>query len=180
MSHQIDAIGWTDEVVGSLRQLWNEGHSTAEIGRRIGVSKNAVVGKAHPLDLPNRPSPIRQDGAPRPPRRPPAPRLADIMPMTNAVMVLATPPPHHPRTPPQRTPPPAPRTTPAPRTPTPTTTAAVGNKPCCWRIGEPGTREFRFCDAPALVNKPYCDEHAQLAYRRIPRREEDDRTAVAD
>ncbi len=27
--------------------LWDEGHSTAEIGRRMGVTKNAIVGKAH-------------------------------------------------------------------------------------------------------------------------------------
>ena len=50
---------WTDDTIRELRQLWSEGHSTAEIGRRIGISKNAVVGKAHRLDLPTRPSPIR-------------------------------------------------------------------------------------------------------------------------
>ena len=50
---------WTDEVIANLRLLWAEGHSTAEIGRRLGVSKNAVVGKAHSLDLTARPSPIR-------------------------------------------------------------------------------------------------------------------------
>ena len=31
-----------------------------EIGRRMGISKNAVVGKAHRLNLPARPSPIRR------------------------------------------------------------------------------------------------------------------------
>ena len=51
-----------------LRVLWAEGHSTSEIGRRMGITKNAVVGKAHRLDLPARPSPIRGrvPGAPRP------------------------------------------------------------------------------------------------------------------
>lgn len=49
---------WTDDAVLRLRSLWDEGHSTAEIGRRLGVSKNAVIGKAHRLDLPGRPSPI--------------------------------------------------------------------------------------------------------------------------
>ena len=51
---------WTTELVSSLERLWNEGASTAEIGRRLGVSKNAVVGKAHRLGLSGRPSPIRQ------------------------------------------------------------------------------------------------------------------------
>ena len=50
---------WTDALGLRLRQLWEEGHSAAEIGRRIGFSKNAVISKAHRLDLPARPSPIR-------------------------------------------------------------------------------------------------------------------------
>ena len=51
---------WAEETIVRLRTLWDEGLSTAEIGRRLGVSKNAVVGKAHRLDLPARPSPIRR------------------------------------------------------------------------------------------------------------------------
>jgi GcrA cell cycle regulator len=76
---------WTDDRIRKLRQLWSEGHSTAEIGRRMGISKNAVVGKAHRLDLPARPSPIRTGGAPRAPRVPrrqPIPTLADTMPLS--------------------------------------------------------------------------------------------------
>ena len=34
---------WNDTTIGQLRALWAEGHSTAEIGRRLGTSKNAVV-----------------------------------------------------------------------------------------------------------------------------------------
>ncbi|RYF03549.1 MAG: GcrA cell cycle regulator, partial [Oxalobacteraceae bacterium] len=51
---------WNDEAIARIRALWSEGHSTAEIGRRMGISKNAVVGKAHRLNLPARPSPIRR------------------------------------------------------------------------------------------------------------------------
>src|SRR5271165_3098824 len=73
---------WSDEVVARLRALWADGHSTAEIGRRLGVSKNAVVGKAHRLDLPARPSPIRRDGTgsprPRAPRRVTGPTLPPL------------------------------------------------------------------------------------------------------
>ena len=75
---------WTDNTVARLRQLWAEGHSTAEIGRRLGVSKNAVIGKAHRLDLSGRQSPIKPTGLGRPPshpRRSPVPKLADIMPL---------------------------------------------------------------------------------------------------
>jgi GcrA cell cycle regulator len=35
---------WAEETIFRLRMLWDEGLSTAEIGRRLGVSKNAVVG----------------------------------------------------------------------------------------------------------------------------------------
>src|ERR1700723_4604058 len=66
---------WTDEVISQLRTLWAEGHSTAEIGRRLGVTKNAIVGKAHRLDLPARPSPIRRDPDAAPVRRAPVRRV---------------------------------------------------------------------------------------------------------
>ena len=41
------SIDWSDDTIIRLRTLWDEGHSTAEIGRRMGVTKNAIVGKAH-------------------------------------------------------------------------------------------------------------------------------------
>lgn len=55
-------MGWNDEKIQRLKKLWSEGLTTGEIGKRLGVSKNAVVGKAHRLGLKGRPSPIkRQD-----------------------------------------------------------------------------------------------------------------------
>src|SRR6185312_1286013 len=58
-----------------VTQALDEGHSTAEIGRCLRISKNAVVGKAHRLNLTTRKSPIkmnpqRQDCRPSPPRSP--------------------------------------------------------------------------------------------------------------
>jgi hypothetical protein len=53
-------MGWTEERVDQLTQLWIEGLSASEIGRRLEVSKNAVIGKAHRLGLPSRPSPIKR------------------------------------------------------------------------------------------------------------------------
>lgn len=53
-------MAWTDEMVAELAKLWNEGLTTVEIGRKLGVSKNAVVGKAHRLGLESRPSPIKR------------------------------------------------------------------------------------------------------------------------
>jgi GcrA cell cycle regulator len=42
---------WTPERIAQLKQLWEEGVTTAEIGRRIGVTKNAVIGKVHRIGL---------------------------------------------------------------------------------------------------------------------------------
>ena len=52
------AIDWTPDRVKTLMALWAEGISTLEIGRRLGVTKNSVVGKVHRLGLPKRQSPI--------------------------------------------------------------------------------------------------------------------------
>ncbi len=53
-------IEWTDEQIDELVRLWNEGLPTSEIGRKLGTTKNAVVGKAHRLGLSKRQSPIRK------------------------------------------------------------------------------------------------------------------------
>ena len=42
---------WTPERIEMLTLLWEEGITTAEIGRRIGVTKNAVIGKVHRIGL---------------------------------------------------------------------------------------------------------------------------------
>jgi GcrA cell cycle regulator len=42
---------WTPERIEALTRLWEEGVTTAEIGRRIGVTKNAVIGKVHRIGL---------------------------------------------------------------------------------------------------------------------------------
>ncbi len=159
-------MDWTSEAIDTLRGLWAEGHSTAEIGRRMGVSKNAVVGKAHRLNLPARPSPIRRDldgqGA-RPavaqPRRAPAPR--QLPPMRR---LEQSPPPVQVAPPIQMAPPPPVVVRSFPR---------VSSRSCCWPLGEPGTSEFRFCGGDALPGKPYCPGHASVAYVKARDRRED-------
>jgi GcrA cell cycle regulator len=158
-------MDWSEEAIQRLRALWAEGLSTAEIGRRMGVSKNAVVGKAHRLNLSARPSPIRrvpgQPAAPRAPR--PVPTRAPPRPAFVA----------HPFTvvgniPPRPAPAPRPAALPAPRPP-----PRLSNAACCWPVGEPGKPGFRFCEARALATKPYCEEHAALAYVRAKPKQED-------
>jgi GcrA cell cycle regulator len=178
---------WTGDAIDRLRGLWAEGHSTAEIGRRMGISKNAVVGKAHRLNLPARPSPIRREGEggaaarPKPPRRLPQrvarPFASPIHRIERMPSPPATPRPPLPvptlQAPRPASPPPAPAAAPA-------SSAAVvrpfprsGTRHCCWPMGEPGTAEFRFCGGDALPQKPYCADHAAIAYVKVRDRRDD-------
>lgn len=162
-------MDWTVEAIDRLRALWTEGHSTAEIGRRMGVSKNAVVGKAHRLQLPARPSPIRREAPLARPaatgRRPTLPPLrVAVAPAPVAAAPAPVAPPRREAAPPRPVLAAPPVLRPFPR---------GGVKTCCWPIGEPGTDGFRFCTAEAMSPKPYCAEHAALAYVRVKDRRED-------
>lgn len=186
-------MDWTEDVITRLRALWAEGHSTAEIGRRLGVSKNAIVGKAHRLDLPARPSPIRRDPAvtaeaarPAPTRRvegstlpplastdAPVPVVAEIVepPPPPAPVAVVPPPPPPPAPPPVIAARPVPVAVPRPQ---PASMRPYGRViTCCWPIGEPGTRSFKFCDSASEPGKPYCGEHAKVAYVKVRDRRED-------
>src|ERR1700728_1782906 len=107
---------WTQERVDALATLWSEGHSTAEIGRRLGITKNSVVGKAHRLSLAPRPSPVKLTDRPR---QKTVPKVVEISGPT-----------------------------------------------CSCRHGHPGEKGFHFCGARAMGGKPYCPEHAAVAYVR--------------
>ena len=60
MDNQLTPHEWTPERISALIALWDEGLTTSEIGNRLGITKNAVVGKVHRLGLPKRQSPIRK------------------------------------------------------------------------------------------------------------------------
>lgn len=54
-------MSWTEDKVDLLRQLWGSGKSASEIAEIIGgMTRNAVIGKAHRLGLSGRPSPIKR------------------------------------------------------------------------------------------------------------------------
>ena len=45
-------MSWTDEKVAKLRELWGKGNTASQIAEIIGgISRNAVIGKAHRLNL---------------------------------------------------------------------------------------------------------------------------------
>jgi GcrA cell cycle regulator len=135
---------WTRERDEALIVMWTEqGFSAAEIGRRLGVSKNAVIGRSHRLRLPSRPSPIiRRDDVPAPVReRLPQARAPEPAARPAPAAVVAMPPPE----PQERL-----------------------HGSCRWPIGHPRTAEFAFCDEPCSAGKPYCEAHCRRAYIRRP------------
>ncbi len=173
---------WDTTTDARLRKLWTEGLSTAEIGRRMGTTKNAVIGRAHRLGLPKRQSPIQATG-PRDmravqervaKRRERAAELAKQGLPTDQIarqlgihvttardtlreIGLARPP-RRPVTPPK----PKPKPEPVLHTP-----GAARAHACRWPIGTPRTPSFRFCEDPAVVpGKPYCLAHCAKAYER--------------
>ena len=158
MQHASNDTEWNPTRLETIRRLWAEGHSTAEIGRRMGISKNAVVGKAHRMHLPARPSPIRR-GERRPRDRRPRNTVRSV-PLPSFARMPETP---------------KPAQAPTPRPPVARvsrmwdgqTLQADRTVECCWPLGEPGKPGFRQCDDPTESGKPYCEEHCRIAYVKV-------------
>ncbi len=60
-------MAWTDERIDKLKSLWGQGLTASQIADELGgVSRNAVIGKAHRLGLESRPSPVKGNEAATP------------------------------------------------------------------------------------------------------------------
>ena len=140
---------WTAERDAQLRALWMQEDprlSTREIGERMGLTKNAVVGRAQRLGLPGRPSPIlppvvKPDGAAAP-RRFDARRAATLPPALTAVAPVA----------------PAMQALPA---------RLAGSRParaCRYIAGQPAGLATVYCDAPTQAGSSYCPHHHARCY----------------
>lgn len=59
-------MSWTDDRIEALKKHWDDGLSASQIAEKLGegVTRNAVIGKAHRLGLKSRPSPVKSDPAP--------------------------------------------------------------------------------------------------------------------
>ena len=71
-------MSWTDERIATLKKMWEGGSTASQIADELGgVSRNAVIGKAHRLGLKSRPSPVKANDKKKAPAKPaPAPKPA--------------------------------------------------------------------------------------------------------
>ena len=144
---------WNDDNVAHLRELWDQGLPTAQIGKLLSFTKNAVVGKAHRIGLERRPSPIRRTTA-KPDRKK---ARSPIMPIL-----------HFESKPVQQN-----------EIADNNKTFVPANKNiflsklkrgCEWPKGHPGEIGFHFCGKERFDEKPYCLKHCAIAYV-IPEKE---------
>ncbi len=71
-------MSWTDERIDRLKAMWAKGATASQIADDLGgVSRNAVIGKAHRLGLEARPSPVKPgEEKAKKPAAAPAPKSA--------------------------------------------------------------------------------------------------------
>lgn len=146
---------WTDEQVEQLRQMWVEGLSANEIAKKLGVSKNSIVGKVHRLCLQARPSPIkRKDNVPEQQALPDAAAedasaaeeikeekeetsVSQSMPVKNVKKNCGK---------------------------NTVRLVELDSHTCRWPIGDPRDEDFCFCGKRVRTGQTYCDEHSAVAY----------------
>ncbi len=139
-------MSWTDDRVSLLKQLWGEGKTAAEIAKELGdgVTRNAVIGKAHRLKLSSRMSPIQQNNKPKKhkaERMPRAPRRpAKNIPIFKGKELQLE---------------------------------DLQERMCRWPNGDPQDPEnFSFCGHASVEGVPYCKTHAEIAYQVTSRARE--------
>ena len=151
---------WDDNNVTKLRELWDQGLPTAQIGKLLGFTKNAVVGKAHRIGLERRPSPIRRTAV-KPDRKkarsPIVPKLNFEASKENVNEIPKTQSSFQP---------------------------AVKNlfsnntkRGCEWPVGHPDEIDFHFCGNDRFEDKPYCLDHCAVAYV-LPEKEENEQPVI--
>jgi GcrA cell cycle regulator len=154
---------WSSERIEQLRSLWQDGLSASQIASNLGgISRNAVIGKAHRLGLTGRPSPIKNRPTgmtrPKPQRRP-------KIEQTLAPRVAAPPQP-------QKRVDPTPQVVETDDGPG-ASILTLTDRICKWPIGDPRHADFHFCGRASAEGLPYCADHARRAYQPPARRSSD-------
>lgn len=133
-------IYWTKEMNEALRDYRAKGFSFSAISSMMGVSRNAVAGRCHRLNLCNKGGP--------------PPVVRKIKPPVEAA--LPPPPPE-----------PEPIVQPVSRVRGAVASVMAADwRSCRFPIGDPRSEDFHFCSRPTEVGRPYCADHCKLSYVR--------------
>ena len=153
---------WSDQNIQTLTEMWGMRKISA-IAKMMGVTKNAIIGKARRLGLRHEPEPVETvKVVPIVPARalsygattlPKLPSMA-VAPRPIATIVAPR------RVAPAAAPHPVVFTLAAPMRFSP-------ERACCWPIGDPLDRaNFRFCGDPIGGRQSYCEVHHRMAHSR--------------
>jgi len=152
-------MGWTDESVEELRRLWDKGLTANEIAKKLGVTKNAIVGKVHRLCLKARPSPIKNKNE----------EVADAQLELEEVLTE------------EKVETEDIETVKCEEAEEPAVDSGSVKKDkvklieldshtCRWPIGDPRDDDFGFCGKKVRAGQTYCDEHSAVAYVKAVRK----------
>ncbi len=147
-------MSWTDDRVSLLKKLWGEGHTAAEIAKQLGgVTRNAVIGKAHRMKLSNRVSPIQQN-------KKPANKNVERKVVEKPKVVVS-----------KKTRPVIVESAIANESQSGKLYTLSELKPrmCRWPCGDPQEDGFGFCGEESMPGLPYCAEHSKVAYQAATR-----------
>jgi GcrA cell cycle regulator len=195
-------MSWNDERIDRLKEMWTKGMTASQIADELGgVSRNAVIGKAHRLGLQARPSPVKpnepeEEKAAAPAEEAPVRKTAATPAAAEAAPWDEDDVPAPPAAPQpqirsigpggflrqnpgeQSSPiPPAPPRRLVPAKPSAdvadkTSLLDLNERICKWPIGHPGEPDFHFCGKPSNPGFPYCVDHCGVAYQaQLPRRD---------
>lgn len=150
-------MGWTDESVEQLRKMWSEGLTANEIAKKLGVTKNAIVGKVHRLCLTARPSPIKsKDNIVEETQMQLQPEAIEAETVEEEIIVQEIE---------------------MPKVAAPKACKGhniklvdLDSHTCRWPIGDPRDDDFCFCGKKVRSGQTYCDEHSAVAYVKAVKR----------
>jgi GcrA cell cycle regulator len=169
-------MNWTDERVEKLKKLWSEGLSASQIAAQLGgVSRNAVIGKVHRLNLPGRAKAGGTQTATRAKRPAPAtPRPSNFAarpvaarpvarPAGNAIVKEEIDADFEMQA--ETLPVPANRNNVVVPMSRRLELTQLTERTCKWPIGDPLNDDFHFCGNESPDNSTYCTYHQRLAYQ---------------
>ena len=152
-------MSWNDSNVARLRELWDQGLPTAQIGKLLGFTKNAVVGKAHRIGLERRPSPIRRTTIKPDRKKARSPIIPKLNFETTDEEVKEKP------------------IVQQNFQPVKNIFNNHIKRGCEWPEGHPDETGFKFCNKKRFEDKPYCLDHCAVAYV-IPEKEESEKKQI--